>query len=204
VIHTVTFDLHGGAGDFPAQNVEDGDLATEPLTIPTRTGYTFIGWFTTETGGVEFDFETPITEDTVVHAQWERNIVIHTVTFNLHGGAGDFPAQSVEDGGLAAAPTATPTRSGYRFIGWFTTATGDVEFDFETPITEDTVVHAQWVRNVVTPDPGPKPDPGTRPPQNNNNNNLPQTGAIVGTSILAGLALATTGAAMASKKKKNK
>jgi len=204
LLHTVTFDLHGGAGDFPAQSVEDGYLATAPLAIPTRTGYTFMGWFTTATGNEEFDFVTAITEDVVVHAQWEREVVIHTVTFDLHGGAGDFPAQNVEDGGLAVAPTATPTRSGYRFIGWFTTATGDDAFNFATPITEDAIVHAQWARIVVAPVPRPKPDPGTRPPQNNNNNNLPQTGAIVGTSALVGLALATTGTVMASKKKKNK
>ena len=86
---TVTFNLHGGTGDFSPQNVEIGGLATEPATNPVKTGYSFLGWFTTpaevdveedEDGivepimlndGVVFDFTVPITEDTVIHARWE-------------------------------------------------------------------------------------------------------------------------------------
>ena len=71
--HTVTFNLHGGAGDFPVQNVEDGQLAVAPTAMPTRNGYTFVGWFSAEAGGTAFDFTTPITEDTVVHARWEAD-----------------------------------------------------------------------------------------------------------------------------------
>ena len=67
---TVTFNLHGGTGNFPPQTVQHGNLVTEPATNPTRQGYTFAGWFTAPTGGAEFDFTAPITGDTVVHARW--------------------------------------------------------------------------------------------------------------------------------------
>ena len=146
--HSVTFDLHGGVGNFPVQRIEDGSFATRPAESPTRSGYTFTGWFTAETGGEEFDFNTPITGDTTVHAQWDREVDIHIVIFDLHGGIGDFPDQAIEDGEFAEVPTEIPTRPGYTFTGWFTTATGDVEFDFSIPITADTTVHAQWDREV--------------------------------------------------------
>jgi len=71
--HTVTFELHGGEGDFPPQTIADGELVTAPELEPTRIGYTFSGWFTTEAGDVEFDFTAPITVNTVIHAQWVQN-----------------------------------------------------------------------------------------------------------------------------------
>jgi len=68
----------------------------------------------------------------------------HTITFNLHGGTGNLPPQTVVSGGLATAPTVIPTRAGYGFIGWFTAPSGGVPFDFAAPITANTAIHAQW------------------------------------------------------------
>ena len=73
-----------------------------------------------------------------------RAPVQRTVTFNLHGGTGDFPPQTVPNGGTATAPTAIPTRAGYGFVGWFTAQTGGAPFDFAAPITANTVIHARW------------------------------------------------------------
>ena len=143
--HTVSFNLQNGgpAADFPNQLVPDGETAEEPDDDPTRENYEFAGWFTTADGDTAFNFNTPITGDTVIFAQWTR---LHTVTFNLQSGgeADDFPAQSVLHGETADAPDDNPTRTGYTFRGWFTTATGNDEFDFEAPITENTIVFAQW------------------------------------------------------------
>ncbi|MCL2353560.1 MAG: InlB B-repeat-containing protein, partial [Defluviitaleaceae bacterium] len=60
--HQVSFSLHGGAGSFPNQTINHGDLATEPTSQPTRSGYIFAGW--------DFDFTTPITSDIVINASW--------------------------------------------------------------------------------------------------------------------------------------
>ena len=78
VEHLVTFNLQGGgpSADFPPQTVTHDETATHPATEPTRTGFTFAGWFTAQTGGVIFDFSTPITEDTTIHAQWTENITL--------------------------------------------------------------------------------------------------------------------------------
>ena len=148
--HDVTFNLHGGSGDFPMQQARDGQVATAPTTTPTApTGYYFVGWFNAPTGGAEFDFGTPITADTVIHARYAE--LYHEVTFNLHGGSGDFPLQTIRDGQVVTAPIATPTApTGYYFVGWFTAATGGLEFDFETQITADTVIHARYARIEMT------------------------------------------------------
>jgi len=148
VYRTVTFNLHGGTGNFPAQTVRSGTTATAPTTEPTRELHTFVGWYTQAEGGVPFDFNAPIIADTVVHARW---VSYRTVTFDLHGGIGDFPAQVIPHNTTATAPTAEPTQANHVFMGWYTQAEGGVPFDFSVPIIADTVVHARWVRyHIVT------------------------------------------------------
>jgi len=73
--HNVTFNLHGGTGDFPNQTVPNNGTATEPTTIPTLDNHTFVGWFTAATGGTAFNFYTPITTNTIIHARWEADSI---------------------------------------------------------------------------------------------------------------------------------
>jgi len=70
VTHTVTFDSNGGTA-VTAQVVEDGTTATEPAD-PTKTDYTFGGWYKEDTFVNEWDFENDIvTEDITLYAKWE-------------------------------------------------------------------------------------------------------------------------------------
>ena len=76
-----------------------------------------------------------------------------TVTFDLnYDDAPDATKQSVLEEDYAARPSADPTRSGYRFIGWFTDKATGTEFDFsETKITSDITLYAHWTEvNTVT------------------------------------------------------
>ena len=63
---TVSFDTDGGTTKAD-QKVADGELAKKP-TNPTKSGYTFKGWYL---DGEEFDFDTPIHEDITLTAEWE-------------------------------------------------------------------------------------------------------------------------------------
>ena len=63
--HTVTFDTdHGSAVE--AKTVDAGTTVTRP-TDPKRIGYTFDGWYS---GDTVFNFDTPITSDLTLTAQW--------------------------------------------------------------------------------------------------------------------------------------
>ena len=42
-----------------------------------------------------------------------------------------------------------PTRAGATFLGWYTTADGNTEFDFDTPITGNTAMYAKWLQEPV-------------------------------------------------------
>jgi len=75
-----------------------------------------------------------------------------TVTFNTHGGS-TVTSQTVDDGTTATRPVADPTRAGYDFVDWFTAQTGGQVFNFATSIIANTTIHAQWIREDITPDP---------------------------------------------------
>jgi len=66
--HTVSFDTDGGTA-IADQSVRDGQTATKPAD-PTKSGYTFDGWYQEDTFTTEFDFTTPITADTTIYAKF--------------------------------------------------------------------------------------------------------------------------------------
>lgn len=57
-------------------------------------------------------------------------------------GADDIPDKSVKYG--AKAENITPTRVGYDFNGWFTNASLTKPYDFDTPVTDTTILYAKW------------------------------------------------------------
>ena len=67
---TVTFDSNGGS-DVDSQTVKNGEKAVEPEN-PTRSGYRFAGWFSDEDLENEYDFDTPVTSDITLYADWDR------------------------------------------------------------------------------------------------------------------------------------
>lgn len=65
---TVSFDTDGGTA-IPSQTVRSGAKATKPAD-PTKSGYTFGGWYKESTFTTVFDFDDVITADTTVYAKF--------------------------------------------------------------------------------------------------------------------------------------
>lgn len=75
--YTVRFDSKGGS-DVEKQKVYANAKATEP-TDPTKTGYTFYGWYdNANCEGEEFDFDAHITANTKLYARWEKYVTPRT------------------------------------------------------------------------------------------------------------------------------
>ncbi|MCD8002879.1 MAG: InlB B-repeat-containing protein [Clostridia bacterium] len=148
--YTVTFNLNytGATGTPASQSVSYGGTVTAP-TSPTRTGYTFTGWYTSMTGNTVYDFSSSVTSDLTLYAHWSANV--YTVSFDLNydGATGAPTSQSVSYGSTATAPT-SPTRDGYTFAGWYTSASGGSAYSFSTTVTGDITLYAHWTEESAS------------------------------------------------------
>ena len=138
-LHVVTFDARGGQ---VSQNsaLSDAEGRLSRLPTPTRSSYSFNGWFTEATGGEEVTENTVFTEDMTIYAHWTK---LHLVEFDANGGRVS-PVSNLtdENGQLSVLPT--PTRSSYSFNGWFTEETGGNAVTVNTVYTQDTTIYAHW------------------------------------------------------------
>lgn len=66
--YTVTFNSNGGSA-VDSLTVEHGNAITAPAA-PTKSGYTFAGWFTDEALTTAYDFATPVTGNVELYAKW--------------------------------------------------------------------------------------------------------------------------------------
>ena len=111
---TVTFDSAGGS-PVESQTITAGGNATKPAD-PTRSGYTFDGWYN---GNTAFDFNSAIEEDITLTAHWKQ-VTQSTITYDLNGGTWDgktgIVTQTVDNGTVITLPA--PTRDGYTFDYW--------------------------------------------------------------------------------------
>ncbi len=151
-VYTVSYNANGGSG-APSSQVKDyGTDLTLSSTVPTRTGYTFLGWSTSSTatsatyqpgGGFVAN------ANTTLYAVWKANT--YKVTFNANGGSCDTASKNVTyESTYGTLPT--PTRSGYTFNGWYTASSGGTKVASSTnvSITANQTLYAQWTEIVLT------------------------------------------------------
>ena len=69
--YTVTYEPNGGS-TVPSQTVKYNETANKPAD-PTKSGYTFAGWYTEEKLTNKYDFATPVTGNITLYAKWTRN-----------------------------------------------------------------------------------------------------------------------------------
>jgi len=72
VTHTVSFDVDGGSAVSNQTVVHEGK-ASQPTKAPTKAGYTFGGWYTSNAYTTPYNFNTAITANTVIYAKWISN-----------------------------------------------------------------------------------------------------------------------------------
>ncbi|GHU70525.1 hypothetical protein FACS189450_05120 [Spirochaetia bacterium] len=158
--YTVTFDKNGGDTDAsPTSNTTTYGGTVSLPTQPTKTGYTFGGWYKSTDGGVtlgtEFTATTTVTANITVYAKWTVNT--YTVTFDKQSGTGGTDSVTASYG--AAMPGATaPSRTGYAFGGYWTAVNGGgTQYYTDTMVsarnwdlTTATTLYAKWENRVLT------------------------------------------------------
>lgn len=157
--YNVTFTVPLSGQTF-TQSVARGNTATEPGVKPEREGYKFDGWYTeaeyNTPGGAPFNFDTLINENTVLYGKLTPKT--YNIEYNLNSGTdatnpATITAQTKTHGFAEKLSTEVPTREGYTFLGWGTTASataasyqpGDMY-----SVDQDITLYAVWQKNTYT------------------------------------------------------
>ena len=151
--NTKTFSFYSNGSVIARQEFLSGHLIT-PISEPTRTGYAFAGWYTSETFETQFDFLSPVTTQIACYAKWTPNTYI--IRFNANGGVGqmaDITATYDVDLDLPVCAFAVENNA---FAGWTQIGNNTVLTDEQTiknlSSTNGAVVEltALWEKNKYT------------------------------------------------------
>ena len=145
--YSVSLNANGGSVSTKKVMVPCGENLTNAPT-PTRTGYTFSGWYTEKSGGTKATSSTTISKNQTLYAHWSANT--YTVTFNATGGKIATASKSVRyDSTYGTLPT--PTKDGYTFLGWYTAKSGGSKITAGTvvAILSNQTLYARW--ELTTP-----------------------------------------------------
>ena len=145
--YKINYDLNGGTLDniVSEYNVEN-DIT---LGVPTRTGYTFVGW--TGTGISTATKNVTINKGSTGNRSYTANWTPtnYTITYNSNGGtiSGQKTSYNIESESFELV---TPTRTGYTFVGWtgtgISTATKNVTINKGS--TGNRSYTANWVDDI--------------------------------------------------------
>ena len=168
--YTLTYNVNGGNALSPASKEVTYNTAYGDLPTPTRTGYTFAGWFTEATGGTAVSSETIMGAGNVtIYAHWTANL--YTAYLDKQDGSEETtPIIVLYD---SAMPEATaPSRTGYTFGGYYSAQNGggtpyynaDMSSAHNWDIdTDNSILYAKWTANQYTvsfDSKGGSPSPG--------------------------------------------
>lgn len=143
--HKYTFNPDGGVVSVSSIERDYGtQLGTLP--IPTRTGYTYKGWFTGKGGtGTEVKYNTLVKANTTVYARWVAHV---KATFDTNGvSVTPSYTSKVYDAGSKLATLPSVSSTGRVFNGWYTAKTGGTKVSINTIISANTTYYAQWTLN---------------------------------------------------------
>ena len=116
-IFKVSFNSNGGSCSTSSKNVTYTATYGD-LPVPTRTGYTFKGWYTSASGTTKITGENKvnITSNQTLYAQWIPNT--YTVVYNPNGGIGTTANSSHTFDTAKSLNINNFTKEGYSFKGW--------------------------------------------------------------------------------------
>ena len=166
--YTITAHANGGTlasttgWTISGENATSVVLWDETVELPSvsKTGYTFDGWYTLETGGTKLEYlETP-TEDQDIYAHF--SLVNYTLTYDVNGGSA--VSNKTYDITTSTFSLASTSKSGYTFAGWKVTSiegtaysasgvqikVGDTITQIYTGSYANITVQAQWTLITYT------------------------------------------------------
>ena len=148
---TYTVTLHANGGSVSPDSMTtgaDGKLASLPT--PTRSSYSFNGWYTEKIGGTKVTTDTVFHAKTTVYAHWTYTgggyyyppVTYYTLRFETGGGSDISSVQGTYNAYIDLTQY-VPTWRGHTFTGWYSerSLTNKVSGAY---LTKDMTVYAGW------------------------------------------------------------
>ena len=170
--YTITFDDQGATSTTHTKEVTvTFDAVCPDIIIPTKSGYTFEGYYTEPDGGGKqyYDKNGYIaniwteSEDKTLYAKWTPRIYTVTFDWNFEYNAEAHEPKTNWDGNTKEVMLETaygtlpkPERFGYTFLGWYETESNNNGTGTEVKETtvlrrpENHTLYAKWKPNVYT------------------------------------------------------
>jgi uncharacterized repeat protein (TIGR02543 family) len=147
----VTYNANGGTCSTKTKTVYYGEEFGS-MTTPSRTGYDFLGWFTTQSGGEQLTAASVVnwTSAKTIYAHWKETTP--TIVFNANNGrlwedgVKKVSVTKIVTYGHTYGTLPMPERDGYVFQGWFTSSTGGNQIEAGTTVSvaSKQTLYAHW------------------------------------------------------------
>ncbi len=147
--YTVLFNSNGGSSISSITQAYNSSVS-KPAD-PTKTGYTFAGWYSDS--GMTYAVKWPYiitTSNVTFYAKW--TVSQYTVSFDTNGGSS--VSSITGDNNTEVTISATSSKTGYTFIGWNTKADGTgIGYSRwgKITLTENITLYAIWSEDRTVP-----------------------------------------------------
>ena len=140
-VYKITYVLNGGTN--PQNQVLEYTVEDMVVNLlnPTKTGYTFVGWFTDDkfTSSVVTKLENEHGDKTF-YANYKINQ--YTISFNTNAGTEVEPITQNYQTSVSAP--SSPAKNGYKFEGWYSDSALKNKYTFTTMPAKDITLYAKW------------------------------------------------------------
>ena len=151
--YTVVYNANGGAGDMQNGEFTFGTKGALAKNSFAKIGYTFVGWSLSQNGAAAYKDGAEIADLcadenglVTLYAVWEQTVT--QISFDAESGKENNGTLSVAYGEeLTGEKLTFPTRSGYKFAGYFTQRGGAGEEIFDAAL--NAVVSGGWNKNLT-------------------------------------------------------
>lgn len=146
VNYTLTFNTNGGTA-ISTLTQQEGTIIDLSSYTPSKTGFTFAGWYEDEelTTGIT---SVTLNTDKTVYAKWEEYVpTSYTLTFNTNGGSEISPLIKTEGTVVDLAPY-TSSKANYTFAGWYEDEALTQPVSSVT-MSSDKTVYAKWIEMII-------------------------------------------------------
>ena len=162
--YNVSFNANSGTETQSSVSATYDSAMPVITTVPTRTGYTFLGYFDSSNGGKKYynadltsaaDWDK--TSATTLYANWQG--ITYQVKFDKNGGtSGSMSNETFTYDASKALTTNAFSKTGYYFAGWTTNAdgtgtsytNGQSVSNLSSINNAVVILYAKWIANTYT------------------------------------------------------